>query len=361
MNLTAVLVTGLFAGGVSCAAVQGGLLTGLIARQRDATAPVAATITAAVGSAGRHRRLPPEPARTRRQQLVDDVAPVGGFLAGKLVSHTALGALLGALGAAVQLSIGARTTLQILAGAAIVAFGLAQLGVPGFRRILIEPPPSWSRFVRQRSRSHSAIAPALLGVATVLIPCGVTLSVQALALASGSAASGAAIMAVFVLGTAPLFALLGYAARRAATAWRGRLALATGLVVVAMGVYTLNGGLELAGSPLAASRVVQAIGPAPADVSSVSTQGGVQQVVITARTGSYSPSNTQVRAGVPTTLIVRSENAQGCVRSFLVPSRGVDAILPAHGETRIDLGVLEPGTVPYSCGMGMYTGTITAI
>ncbi|HEY3692645.1 MAG TPA: hypothetical protein VGL46_20560 [Pseudonocardiaceae bacterium] len=38
MNLTAVLVTGLFAGGVSCAAVQGGLLTGLITRQRTATA-----------------------------------------------------------------------------------------------------------------------------------------------------------------------------------------------------------------------------------------------------------------------------------------------------------------------------------
>lgn len=28
-------------------------------------------------------------------------------------------------------------------------------------------------------------------------------------------------MAVFVLGTSPLFAVLGYAARKAATAWRG--------------------------------------------------------------------------------------------------------------------------------------------
>ncbi len=39
MNLAAVLVTGLFAGGVSCAAVQGGLLTGLITRQRAAAEP----------------------------------------------------------------------------------------------------------------------------------------------------------------------------------------------------------------------------------------------------------------------------------------------------------------------------------
>jgi uncharacterized protein len=355
VNLTAVLVTGLFAGGVSCAAVQGGLLTGLLARQRAAAVPV---------PAGRRRRgeTTPPPAPWW-QQLGDDVAPVGGFLAGKLVSHTALGALLGALGGVVQLSIGARTTLQLLAGGLIIVLGLAELGVPWFRGIVLEPPQSWVRIVRNRSRSRSALAPALLGVATVLIPCGVTLSVQALALASGSALSGAAVMAVFVLGTAPLFAALGYAARRAATAWRGRLSLVTGLVVVVMGLYTLNGGLELAGSPLAASRIAQALGPeatAPGTVAAASTQGGHQEVVIIARTGSYAPANVQVGAGVPTTLIVRSDNAQGCVRSFLVPSRGVDEILPVHGETRIDLGVLQPGALHYTCGMGMYTGTITA-
>lgn len=358
MNLTAVFLTGVFAGGVSCAAVQGGLLTGLLARQRAATAPAAVPV-----SVGRRPNGETAPAMWW-QQLGDDVAPVGGFLTGKLVSHTALGALLGALGGVVQLSIGTRTTLQLLAGTLIIVFGLAQLGVPGFRGIVIEPPQSWMRLVRNRSRSQSALAPALLGVATLLIPCGVTLSVQALALASGSALSGAAIMAVFVLGTAPLFALLGYAARRAATAWRGRLSVVTGLVVVAMGFYTLNGGLELAGSPLAASRIAQAIGPeaaAPANVSAVSTRGGQQQVVITARTGSYTPAGVQVQAGVPTTLVVRSDNAQGCVRSFLVPSRGVDEILPARGETRIELGILEPGALRYSCGMGMYTGTITAV
>lgn len=83
----------------------------------------------------------------------------------------------------------------------------------------------------------------------------------------------------------------------------------------------------------------------------MSVAGGRRQVVITARTGSYSPDSVEVRAGVPTTLIVRSDNAQGCVRSFLIPSRGVDEILPSRGEIRIDLGVLEPGTLPYSCDL----------
>lgn len=337
MNLAAVLVTGLFAGGVSCAAVQGGLLAGLITRQRAAVAPAA-------------------PSRP-----VDDLVPVGGFLAGKLISHTVLGALLGALGGVVELSVGVRTWLQIAAGVLIIVFGLAQLGVPGFRGIVVEPPASWMKIVRTRARSQAALAPALLGFATVLIPCGVTLSVEALALASGSALQGAAIMAVFVIGTSPLFALLGYAARKAATAWRGRLSLVTGLVVLALGLYTLNGGLELAGSPLAASRIAAAMTAEPADDSVVQVANGRQVVTITARTGAYSPDNVEVKAGLPTTLVVKSANAQGCVRSFVIPSREVSQVLPVEGETTIDLGVLQAGTLPYSCGMGMYTGTITVV
>ncbi|SFR28141.1 Sulfite exporter TauE/SafE [Lentzea waywayandensis] len=339
MNLVPVLATGLFAGGVSCAAVQGGLLTGLITRQR-----------AAVGSQSTPRDW--------RGRLGDDLAPVSGFLAGKLVSHTLLGALLGALGSVVEIEVGIRTWLQIGAGLLVVVFGLAQLGVPGFRRIVIEPPASWSKVVRSRARSQSAIAPAVLGFVTVLIPCGVTLSVEALALTSGSALMGAATMAVFVLGTAPLFAILGYAARKAATVWKGRLSVVTGLVVVATGLYTLNGGLELAGAPFAASRIVEAAtdSDGPADTTAVTVADGKQTVVITARTGAYSPDNVQAQAGLPTTLVVKSDKAQGCVRSFVV--RDQEKILPVNGETRIDLGVLEPGRVGYACGMGMYTGVI---
>ncbi|MBQ0928655.1 sulfite exporter TauE/SafE family protein [Saccharopolyspora endophytica] len=336
----------MLAGGVSCAAVQGGLLAGMISRQRRTTDRESGACLQTRNTFGR---------------LADDLAPVGGFLLGKLVSHALLGALLGTLGGVAQLSVGLRTWIQLLAGAVIIAFGLAQLGVPGFRNIIIEPPLSWMRIVRDRSRSQSAMAPTLLGVVSVLIPCGVTLSVEALALASGSPLAGAATMAVFVIGTSPLFAVLGYLARKAATAWRGRLGVLTGVVVVLTGLYTVNGGLELAGSPLAASRISQA---ATADdtppAGAVAVHDGHQTVVITATTGAYSPANVQVRAGMPTTLVIQSDDAQGCVRSFIIPDRNVDKILPERGATTVELGALPPGPLPYSCGMGMYTGTITA-
>jgi len=345
VNLVAVLITGLFAGGISCAAVQGGLLTGLITRQQAARVPVATD--AAFGES-----------RSWRARLGDDLAPVGGFLAGKLMAYTALGGLLGALGGVVQLSAGARTWLQIGAGLLIITFGLAQLRVPGFRRIVVQPPASWTRLVRKRTRSQAALAPALLGMATVLLPCGVTLSVEALALASGSPWQGAAIMAVFVIGTSPLFAILGYAARKAATLWRGRLVAATGVAIVAMGLYTLNGGLELAGSRFAASRIAETFsGTATADPTRTTVTNGHQEVVITAARSGYSPPNAEIAAGIPTTLVVRSESAAGCVRAFTIGD--TETVLPESGDTRIDLGTPTPGTLHYACGMGMYTGAIT--
>jgi len=349
MNLTAVLLTGLLAGGVSCAAVQGGLLAGLITRQRRATVRPGPAAEPATGTAWR--------------TVGDDLTPVGAFLAGKLVSHTLLGALLGTIGTAVQLSVHAHTLLQLFAGALIIAFGLAQLGVPGFRRFVIEPPASLSRIVLRSARARTAFAPALLGLASVLIPCGVTLSVEALALTSGSPAAGAATMAVFVAGTSPLFALLGYAARKAATAWRGRLAVATGLALLVMGVITFNGGLEVAGSPLAASRLAANLTSTPASANTVAATSAItdghQTVQINATSDGYSPSTTHARAGLPTTLRIHSDDAQGCIRSFTVPDLNVQQILPASGDTEIELGSLQPGTLAYACGMGMYTGTIT--
>jgi sulfite exporter TauE/SafE len=354
MNLYAILLTGLVAGGVSCAAVQGGLLTAIVMRHRRST-PASATATAGVAVTGPVTRL------------ADDLAPVAGFLTGKLVSHTLLGALLGALGATMQLSVTIRTMTQLAAGVLVVVFALAQLGVPGFRGLVIEPPAAWSRLVRGRTRTAGAAAPAILGLLSVLIPCGVTLSVQALALASGSPLDGAVIMAVFVAGTAPLFTVLGYLARKAAGAWRNRLATATGLVVLAMGLYTLNGGLELLGSPLAASRIAAGLGPAPVTSRAAPddappltlTADGTQQVIVTAVTGAYRPANIVIAAGIATRLIVRSDDATGCVRAFVIPDRNLQEILPVDGDTVIDLGTLEPGTLHYSCGMGMYTGRLT--
>lgn len=356
MTLWGVFVTGLVAGGASCAAIQGGLLAGLVARRRP------------VSSAPLGEDDPGGAADARRQPArLEDAIPVGGFLAGKLVSHTILGAGLGLLGDAVQVGFRTRAFMQILAGVLMLAMAAHLLGFKGFARLVPEPPQRWSRLVRRNARSTSAGAPALLGLASVLIPCGVTLSVEFLAIASGSAVTGAAIMAAFVLGTAPLFAVLGYAARRSATMLRGQLANVAAVAVVVAGVLSINAGLVLSGSSTTLATMWASVGdrraadPAPAAVAATAaSEDGVQRIVVTVSDTSYSPAVVRVKAGVPTQVTFRTNGTQGCTRSLVVPSLRVGRRLPATGDTTIDLGQLAAGRLRYTCGMGMYSGTIEA-
>jgi uncharacterized protein len=147
MNLPAVFLTGLLAGGVSCAAVQGGLLAGLVSRQKaTASRTGAARDNAAKGpvtaARGKSSTATVVTTTTWRTRLGDDLAPVGGFLAGKLVSYTLAGAVLGALGTLIALSPHTRAVVQVLAGLLIIAFGLAQLEVAGPARAAPSPQPS---------------------------------------------------------------------------------------------------------------------------------------------------------------------------------------------------------------------------
>ena len=151
------LAAGLVAGTASCTAVQGGLLVAL---------------------AGGGRRVVP------------------GFIAGRMASHVLAGALLGALGAVVRIPPAARAVLLVAAGAAVIVFAVRLIGKARHERSCSTgPPPA----VTPASPARAAA----VGAATILIPCGVTLSSEVIAVSSGSWLGGAAVMAGFVAGTAP--------------------------------------------------------------------------------------------------------------------------------------------------------------
>lgn len=269
MSLWAVFLTGLFAGGASCAAVQGGLLAGVVAR-RGAVVP---------GATPQH---------------FADAVPVLGFLSGKLLSHVALGVALGAVGSGVQLSFEARSTLQITAGLVMLGLAADLLGVRAVRRLVPRPPAAWGRLVRRSGRVGGALGPAVLGSATVLIPCGATLSMEFLAVASGSPLSGAAVMAAFVLGTSPLFAALGFVARRTALTWRGWLGRLAAVAVAVAALLSIDSGLTLRGSSVTMSSAWRSLtggGDGASGMTVPLAEDGSQRILVTARADGYSPAH----------------------------------------------------------------------
>ena len=64
-------------------------------------------------------------------------------------------------------------------------------------------------------------------------------------------------------------------------------------------------------------------------------------------------------AGQPIKLRLVSENVRSCSRAFVIPSLGVQEILPQTGEVVIEIPAQEAGTeMPFMCSMAMFTGTI---
>ncbi|MGH9136289.1 MAG: sulfite exporter TauE/SafE family protein [Acidimicrobiales bacterium] len=383
MSLWSIFITGLFAGGASCDAVQGGLLVASVVRRTGE--PVGPSVPALPRPAKRAtggknaRKNQQRQARARAERAAlerrlatlnkptrsaEDFVPVAGFLGGKLLSHTLLGALLGLFGASFQLSFRVRALMQIGAGVLMLLIAANILGVPGLRFLVPSPPARLTRLVRRTARSEAVFAPALLGFATVLIPCGVTLSVMFLAIASGSPLWGAAGMATFVIGTSPLFAAVGWFLHKSAARMQATVTKLAAAAIVLAGLVAINSGLVLQGSSFTLSDVVDSVvgggEPAPAVAAPVDASG-VQQLVIEARNTSFSPSRLQAQAGVPAMLTLQTNGTTGCTRAFVIPSLGIQEVLPETGDTPIDLGVLESGTLRFTCSMGMYRGQIDVV
>lgn len=377
MNWWAIVGAGLLAGATTCAVAQGGLLVALVNRQKRAGATGAQVLVTAgatsrvisggrkggarTTSAQRNGRAAEPVATAMSTSVAQDLVPVAGFLLGKLLVLTLVGFGLGAFGSFVALDARVGGFAQLVAAAVMVVFGLGAAGVPGFRDIRFTPPSSWTRAVRRSTRSQSAFAPFLLGIAVVLIPCGVTISMMLLAATSGSALAGGAVMALFVLGTAPMFAAYGFVTQRYVNPDSRRLSVALGAVVVLMGLFTLNAGATALAFPVTAQSITASVfaSPAAAPVAPApDLVDGVQLLKVDATSDGYSPASIAAKAGVPTKIVFHTDNTASCIVYTVFPTLGGQVILPPSGDTEVDLGTLAAGEIPITCSMGMYTATI---
>lgn len=341
VDLWVVFFTGLTVGGLSCLAIQGGLLASALARPVDG--------------------LPQQ--ATSNVQITRSAWPVLYFLGAKLIAHAALGWLLGSLGAAAQITPGVQAAMQIGAGLYMVVVALNLLDAhPALRYLVIQPPRALTRMVRKQSRVQEAFTPVLLGLLTTLIPCGATQAMMMLAISAGSASLGAAIMVAFVLGTMPVFVLLGLAATQARGRFERVLTRAAAALILALGLLAINTGLNLAGSPLALERMLASVlGSGTSETVTARLVNGVQELTINVTNTAYLPEGLSAESGIPLRLRLITDNTYSCTLIFNVPDAGVWEALPITGETVVDLPAQPPGSLHFTCGMGMHNGLIRIV
>ena len=400
-NLWAVFLTGLTTGGLSCLAVQGGLLASSIARQaeEDMQEELADKAGKSRGAAYEEelkmlqaKSLPKKQHVKALQKLKskyplsnaveDDVRPkwhaaqpIVLFLVAKLVAYTLLGFLLGWLGSVLQLSPVMRGVLQFAIGVFMLGTALRMLKVhPFFDRFVIEPPKFITRYIRKRAKQSEGdmATPLFLGALTVFIPCGVTQAIMALAVGTGNPGLGAATMFAFTLGTTPVFFGLAYLATKLGETLQAKFLKVAAVAVLVLGLVSLEGGLNLTGSPISFAAFKDSLGtkstkPPQATVPVASenenTPSGPMSTetnVLTIRVEDYSyePNYLEATAGQPVKLALVTKDSYGCGRAFTVPALDIQEILPETGTTYIDIPAQKKGVLRFSCSMGMYRGQI---
>ncbi len=329
-NLWIIFTTGLIAGGLTCMAVQGGILATALTREEE-TDPKGSR---AVG--------------------------VAAFLLAKLFSHAVLGALLGWLGSFMALSPRVQAIGIGLVSLFMIGTALSFLDVhPIFRYFVIQPPRMLTRYIRGTAKAGTWYAPALIGLFSIFIPCGTTQAMMVLAASTGSAWWGMAVLAVFVLGTAPLFFFLGISIDVIKATLKEKFGVVAAVLVMVLAFINLNAALTLYGSQVTlrsmARSVFCAVTFCPVDVSMLTP---TQTPVITFWLNGYKIDNSVIPKGETITLTLTNTSGSGCVQAFTIPALGIQEVVRV-GETKT-LAFTAPqrsGELAFSCSMGMYGGT----
>ncbi len=365
MNLFAIFLTGLTTGGLSCLAMQGGLLAGVIANQKDEELDSTSQKLRGIESS----KFTKKQSLTQFDQL--DWMPVGMFLVAKLISHTLLGFLLGLLGSVISLSLGVRLFFQLFTAFFMFATAMNLLDVhPVFRFVSFQPPKFLQKMIRNTTKSKALFAPAVLGAMTIFVPCGVTQAMEVLAINSGNSVVGALIMFSFVLGTFPLFALIGVATAKLSEGWHQKFTKFAAVTLVAMAIYSINGVLLVMNSPITVQRLVRPVTWFFSDdryaylnssTSGVVQAEGVQRVKINILSNGYSPRRVKVKKGVPVELTLESNGVYSCALAFVLKEFGINTFLESTDSQTFTFTPTRTGKFTYTCSMGMYSGILEVV
>lgn len=167
---------------------------------------------------------------------------------GRIASYATAGTLAGALGAAAGFAFATSrwsAILRLATAAVVVVIGLDIAFSGSSRARWLRLPERWGAHLWRRvaplARGSLPASPPVralvLGLLWGWLPCGLVYSVLLAAAVAGGAASGAAIMIAFGLGTVPAMAGLSWAGARLPGPG-GSLARLAGAALVACGLWT---------------------------------------------------------------------------------------------------------------------------
>jgi sulfite exporter TauE/SafE/plastocyanin domain-containing protein/copper chaperone CopZ len=285
------------------------------------------------------------------------IKPTLLYNAGRVISYTILGGIVGALGSVISLSIGFKAGLQVVAGLFMIIMGLNMTGFGLFRKIHLTLP--WSSC----SMKKKARTPFIVGILNGFMPCGPLQTMQLFALGTGSMAKGALSMFIFALGTVPLMLTFGAVSGLLSKGYTKKLLKFSGIFVIVLGLIMGSRGAALAGVSLPSlsqlNPISAAAGTSGANVAKATIKDGAQTINMTADGRGYTPNAFYVQKGIPVKWIIDGKQLTSCNSTIVVPSLNKQQTLKS-GENVIEF-TPDGKDINFSCWMGMIRGVIKVV
>ncbi len=228
-NLVLAFVTGLISSFGHCLGMCGGIVAIYSARQ-----PVLVT------------------ANGSRPNLWARIGALTPVHAGRIVTYTLLGALIGLAGSLLEQAgglVGWQGIFSILVGIAMIAIALSLMGVlPPIEVALASIRGGASPMKRMRGLlgRRSLAANFGLGVLWGFLPCGLVFAMLVVAARTQTLGGGALTMLAFGLGTVPTLLGFGLAANLLSPKLRGRLQFFAAFLILLFAIQTILRGLAAA-------------------------------------------------------------------------------------------------------------------
>ncbi len=289
----------------------------------------------------------------------DSLKPSITYNAGRVISYTVLGGIIGAVGSVFSLSFQSKAAVQIAAGLFMIMMGLNMSGFSLFRKFQIRMPKS---FCSLKNKSSS---PFLVGLLNGFMPCGPLQTMQIFALGTGSPVKGALSMLAFSLGTVPLMLAFGILSGLLSKGYTKKILKLSGVMIIVLGIIMGNRGLSILGinlnpmTALALSRTDADGKSVNENVAKAEIKDGVQIINMTVSNRGFTPNAFYVQKDIPVKWIIDGKEINSCNNAIIIPSLKKE-IKVNRGENILEFTPADKD-MNFSCWMGMIGGVIKVV
>ena len=294
-----------------------------------------------------------------RSGRLSSLMPALLYNLGRIISYTAIGFVVGALGSVIIFSSTMQGALKLIAGIFMIIMGVNMLGTFSWLRRL---NPRVPQFFAQKidKEKNQRKSPLTVGLLNGFVPCGPLQAMQIYALSTGNPFAGATSMFLFSVGTVPLVFGLGSVSSVMGKKSTSKVMTAGAVLIVVFGLSMLSQGWSLSGFSHSE------FGTTPGSV--IKTQSDFDniienevQTIYSTLSGRGYPAIT-VQVGIPVKWIIDAPQGSinGCNNRFIISEYGIEHTFQV-GENIIEFTPTKVGTFHYSCWMGMIRSSITVV